>query len=201
MGNAFELTIVALMLVLLIGALITLTRNKSLGIVILRSTVMPVIAILVVMILYKFILGIFIIPSRSMSPTLQEGDHIIVNKFVYRFHLPHFQDVIVFDAPVRARSGDGKVDFVKRVIGIPGDEINFDHGCVVRNGERISEPYVHSPTGGAHLVKVPEGKLYVMGDNRETSSDSRDWGFLDERLVIGRANVVIWPPNRLQYIK
>lgn len=168
-----------------------------------RVSEMLLIAILAVSFMFHFILGVFLIPSKSMFPTLQVGDRIFVNKFVYKFHSPRFRDVVVFQAPPEAAEGDkDSEDFIKRVIGVPGDTLEIKDGYVYRNGERLVERYIpEQMLDTMHTQTVEDGKLFVMGDNRNESSDSRVWGQLDTWRVIGRANMIFSPIKRLKYIK
>jgi len=155
----------------------------------------------IVAVLYTYIVGVFMISARSMYPTLHPEDRIVVNKLVYRFHAPRFGDVIVFAAPPAIRDEEGQ-DFVKRVIGVPGDMIEIKDGKVFRNGHPLSEPYLDAPTADRMFpVRVPRNNLYVLGDNRLRSYDSRDWGFLDTKLVIGRATIIVSPAKRLGYVQ
>lgn len=153
---------------------------------------------LVYLVIKPFIIQAFFIPSGSMEPGLRLGDRIIVNKFTYRFHQPDYGDVIVFRCPPNA-STDGQVrDYIKRLIGKPGDVIYIDNGNVYRNGELLSEPYIAEPPfSNFGPEKVQPGKLFVMGDNRNDSNDSRFWGELDSGRVVGKAVLKFWPPGRM----
>lgn len=141
----------------------------------------------------------FYIPSESMEPTLEVGDRILVNKLSYRLHDVHRGDVVVFERPPNAPQTDESVhDLIKRVIAVPGDTIEArDDGRVYLNGKVLDEPYLSAGTRTNDLVlrTVPEGHLFVMGDNRDRSFDSRRFGFVDEDLVVGRAFVIIFPPG------
>ena len=164
-----------------------------------------------------FVVQAFKIPSGSMKETLQVGDHILVNKFVYTFTAPGRGDVIVFKFPQ-----DESRDFVKRVIGLAGETLEIREGRVSVDGKPFEEPYaVHLDGGGRGdgrrsresfgPVKVPEGHLFVMGDNRDSSQDSRYWGFLNAQKIRGRAFMVYfswrsdpdgpqWWPVRIAYM-
>ena len=240
---------------------------------------------LVFLIIRPFIVQAFFIPSASMRPTLLERDHIMVNKFIYRFREPARGDVVVFLAPPEATDGTER-DFIKRVVAVPGDivritpgyvtvgneqighdrlretlsslrskgrvrlvssnsvlvdggpvplgaiaraeghpgrEVNVVPGQVLVNGKPIREPYVAEdpdakyPGGpGAKVdpapwtvmdrqreraVRIPKGKLFMMGDNRNDSSDSRAWGLLDRSRVRGEAMFVFWPLSRIRWIQ
>lgn len=241
---------------------------------------------LVFLLIRPFIVQAFFIPSASMHPTLLEHDHILVNKFVYRFREPKLADVVVFKAPLDATPGEIKEkDFIKRVIGVPGDlvrispghvligESEYNHddlrdmlrgyaqenragecrvklvesrvlvdgrlvssaevasaagkpdarvkvvpGRVYINGKAINEPYIAEDPdnaypvastrdqdyivmkGGEQHIKIPEGKLLVMGDNRNDSNDSRYWGVLDRDRVLGKAMFIFWPVSRVRWV-
>ena len=138
----------------------------------------------------------FYIPSESMEPTLQVGDRILVNKLSYRLHDVHRGDVVVFERPASAPEGDESVhDLIKRVIGLPGDTIEAREGRVYLNGTQLDEGYLPdgTETDNLPLQTVPDGRLFVMGDNRTRSGDSRLFGPIDEDLLVGRAFVIVYP--------
>lgn len=158
--------------------------------------------VLVFGIVRPFLVGMFAIPSASMVPTLLEGDQIVVNKFVYKFHPPRFQDVIVFKAPTEICEEGCDEDYVKRVIGLPGDVIEVRDGRVFRNNEIVGEHYVEGTTDGdVPPYRIPDGTLFMMGDNRGNSFDSRDWGTLKIDRVIGQATFIFAPLKRMGYIR
>lgn len=182
----------------------------------LRSTVVEfldsaIVALALVFLIIKpFIVQAFWIPSDSMLPTLHRNDRILVNKFIYRFREPRRGDVIVFRAPEAALrasfDGDhGEKDFIKRVIGLPGDEIKIRDRTVYVNGEELIEPYISDEPPydfprGRGTYKVPKDSLFVMGDNRPNSNDSHIWGPLPRDEVLGKAFVIFWPPGRWQLV-
>lgn len=139
----------------------------------------------------------FYIPSESMEPTLQVGDRILVNKLSYRLHDVHRGDVVVFERPDSAPESDVSVhDLIKRVIALPGDTIEArDDGRVYVNGTQLDEGYLPdgTETDNLPLQTVPDGRLFVMGDNRTRSGDSRLFGPIDEDLIVGRAFVIVYP--------
>lgn len=160
------------------------------------------------------LLQAFWIPTGSMEPTLVPGDRVIVAKVPYYFHDPQRGDVIVFEEPDPAKEPERGVwgaithwlgqglgfsppdneDYIKRVIGEPGDVVSARNGDVYVNDVRISEPYLEERTARFPETTVPEGKLFVMGDNRSNSLDSRfTLGFVPVDRVVGKAVWIIWP--------
>jgi len=176
-----------------------------------------VIALILALIIRSFIIQAFKIPSGSMVPTLLIGDHLLVCKFSYwikipiinktvvKFRDPKREDVIVFIYPV-----DPKKDFIKRVIGLPGDKIEIKDKKVYINGELYPDPHAyHSdsrifpadvlPRDNFGPVVVPKNKYFVMGDNRDSSYDSRFWGFVDREDILGKALIIYWSWERPFY--
>ena len=131
----------------------------------------------------------------SMRPTLQDGEYILVNKLAYKTGEPHRGDIVVFIFPV-----DPQEDLIKRVIGLPGETVAIHSGTVSVNGIQLAEPYIASPPAYDDEWVVPEGQLFVLGDNRNDSRDSHQWGFLPSENVIGRAVLIYWPPEEWQVI-
>ena len=132
------------------------------------------------------------VESISMEPNLYEGDFVLVNKAIYFFKkLPQRGDVVVFRYPLNPDA----TPYIKRVIGLPGDEVRVDGGKVFVNGVLLDEPYLDQGTTRGGTWVVPDNQLFVMGDNRANSSDSRAWGFVPMDNVIGRAELVYWPPQ------
>ncbi len=147
-----------------------------------------------------FLFRTFYIPSGSMLPTLQIKDFIVVNEFVYRFKQPERGEIVVFTPPPSANA-EGK-DFIKRVVAKGGDTVEVKDGRVYVNNEPQPEPFVQNPPDYyMGPTTVPEGHLFVMGDNRPSSADSHIWGFLPEKNVIGKAFLVILPPQRVRVLK
>jgi signal peptidase I len=131
--------------------------------------------------------------GTSMFPTLQNGEYILVDRLSYRLHAPQRGDIIIFHPPVAESE-----DYVKRVIGLPGDRIQVKNGTVYVNGELLREPYLRMPhTYSWGPGRVPSGDLFVLGDNRDVSYDSHWWGYLKENQIIGRAMLAYWPPKDL----
>ncbi len=143
-----------------------------------------------------FVLEAFYIPSESMVPTLEVGDRVFVNKFVYRFSEPERGDIIVF----RGVEGEGE-DLIKRVIGVPGDRIAIRNGVLHVNGEPQKETYLRDgrplDEGPNGPTKLREGEVFAMGDNRGNSRDSRFFGPVPTENIEGEAFVIFWPPWRI----
>jgi signal peptidase I len=137
------------------------------------------------------------VESISMQPTLYPGDYVIVNKLAYRFKAsPDRGDVIVFRYPPNPEA----IPYIKRVIGLPGDQIHVADGKVYVNGQLVIEPYLVVTTNRGGDWTVPEGQLFVMGDNRNNSSDSRSWGFVPLENIIGRAELIYLPPRHWAFL-
>jgi signal peptidase I len=131
----------------------------------------------------------------SMQPTLHEGNLLVVNKLAYKLGEPKRGDIIVFHY-----QGTVTEDYIKRVIGLPGDTVDIGNGVVRVNGQAITEPYLAELPGYTGTWKVPEGELFVLGDNRNRSSDSHDWGFVKQEWVVGKAILVYWPLDRIRVL-
>jgi signal peptidase I len=142
-----------------------------------------------------FVMEAFWIPSGSMIPTLEIGDRVLVNKFIYRFTEPKRGDIIVFESV-----DNPDEDLIKRVVGLPGDTVAVRRGHLLLNGERQREPYVNKKLPDRSFyakTKVPKGHVFVMGDNRGNSADSRVFGPLPEKNIEGEAFLRFWPPHRI----
>jgi signal peptidase I len=173
-----------------------------------------IIAILIAVVVRTFVVQAFKIPSRSMVPTLLVGDHILVNKFIYGVKVPFLRktiipitnpqrgDIVVFIYP-----NDRSKDYIKRVIGVSGDKIEIKNKIIFINSKQYSDAYgIYSdnviypgsmqPRDNFGPVTVPPESLFVMGDNRDESADSRFWGFVDLKDVEGKAFIIYWSWNR-----
>lgn len=160
-------------------------------------------ALLVALLVRTFFIQAFWIPSDSMEPTLHKDDRVLVNKLSYKLHDVHRGDVIVFKRPDAARSSnpdDDIEDLIKRVVAVPGDTLETVDGIVYINDEPLPEPYLpegtltFEPSGEDMEPRtIPDGQLFMMGDNRGNSQDSRFFGTIDEDLIVGRAFVRIYP--------
>jgi signal peptidase I len=153
--------------------------------------------IAIALLVEAFLIQAFWIPSPSMEPTLNVGDRVLVNKLSYKLHDVHRGDVVVFERPPGTSTGeDGEIkDLIKRVVAIGGDTIEGRQGDVYVNGEVIDEDYLEpgTPTDNLPLMTIPEGHVFVMGDNRTNSEDSRIFGPIDEDVIVGRAFIRVLP--------
>ena len=136
------------------------------------------------------------VDGHSMQPTLQNGEFVIVNKLAYKIGQPKIGDVIVFHYPK-----DPEQEYIKRVIGLPEDEVLVQNGEVFVNGVQLNEPYIAaSPNYNGKWV-VPEENVFVLGDNRNNSSDSHNWGMVPLDYIVGKALFIYWPPEEWGVIK
>ncbi|WP_258361057.1 signal peptidase I [Moorella sulfitireducens (nom. illeg.)] len=158
-----------------------------------------VIAAVLALIIRSFLFTPFYIPSPSMEPTLYPGDRIIVNRLAYRLGEPRRGDIVVFRYPF-----DPGRDLIKRVVAVGGDTVEARDNVLYINGQP-QPPAEYLPPGVVYSdfgpVKVPPGSYFMMGDNRNNSADSRVWGTLDGKLIIGKAFLVYWPINRIGFLK
>jgi signal peptidase I len=155
-------------------------------------------ALLVAVVIKATLLQAFYIPSESMTPTLKVGERVLVNKVSYKVHDVHRGDVVVFKRPVK--EADPRIkDLIKRVIGLPGDTIEARDNQIYINDKALNEPYLPKGTPSLNLPRttVPDGDVFVMGDNRTNSSDSRVFGPISQKLIVGRAFVRVWPPGSI----
>ncbi len=185
--------------------------------------VLVIVAFLLAVLLKTFVVQAFFIPSGSMEPTLMPGDRVLVNKVVYHLRDIHRGDIIVFQDPHPSKQPNRGIvggffhwlsegfgfsqppdeDFIKRVIGLPGETVELHNAKLYVNGRLIQEPYLHGKpdTRDYGPVTVPKDSLFVLGDNRWNSSDSRfGLGFIPLDKVVGKAFVKIWPPSRLGWL-
>jgi signal peptidase I len=175
-----------------------------------------IVAFLLAMVIRTFVIQAFKIPTGSMRPTLLEGDLILVNKFIYGAKVPFINlslpavrqpkrgDVIVFIYPE-----DHKKDFIKRLVGLPGETVEIKNGTVYIDEKPLLDPLFsqryyynrgNSASEGQKLV-VPKDDFFVLGDNSASSRDSRYWGFVPGENILGKAIVIYWPPQRIRIIK
>ena len=153
-----------------------------------------VIALVLAFLLRTFVLQPYRVDGYSMEPSLHNEDRLFINHFVYRLREPRHGDVVVIDLP-----NEG-ISIIKRVIGVPGDEVAVHDGFVWLNGVKLVESYLDGPTlGECGPVIVPEGSVFVMGDNRQDSRDSRSHtiGFVSYEQILGQAFLIFWPPTSI----
>ena len=176
--------------------------------------------------LRSFVAQAFSIPSASMFPQLEVGDRVIVSKLAFRLHEPRRGDIVVFDCPphVGCTAGEDSgpllgrwlhglleavglrqpstEEYIKRVVALPGETVGARDGSVYVDGQQLVEPYLppSAVTSDFDPVTVAEGELWVMGDNRANSSDSRVFGPIDSETVVGRATLRVWPPTRAAFL-
>lgn len=132
----------------------------------------------------------------SMRPSLEDGEFVLVNRMAYRFGDYQQGDIIVFHFPM-----DPKQELIKRVIGLPGDTVKIENGTVQVNGQTLNEPYIAEAPLYTGNWPVTEGHLFVLGDNRNDSSDSHSWGLLPIENVVGKAVLIYWPPTMWNVIE
>jgi len=179
--------------------------------------VLIIVALVVAVLIKTFLVQAFFIPSASMRDTLLEGDRVMVNKLAYRFGEPARGDVVVFDSPLEEHDDGGNLlgaivrnvaealglstpdsALIKRVVAIGGDTLEINNNQISINGEVIDEPYLTRSVsmGDFGPTEIPANHVFVMGDNRNQSEDSRRFGPVHENTIIGRAFVRVWPPSR-----
>ncbi|AVQ98615.1 signal peptidase I [Oceanobacillus iheyensis] len=166
----------------------------------------PVILILAVLVigLRSLLFASYVVDGESMQPTLYDGNLLMVNKVIYDLTQAERFDVIVFHA-------NEEDDYVKRVVGLPGDEISYENDKLYVNGKYVEEPFLESYVKASETTpytsdftldevtgekEVPEGKLFVMGDNRQDSLDSRAFGFISQEQLVGKVDIKYWPLNK-----
>lgn len=193
------------------------TRRRRGVVAVAETWGLVILALLLAFVIKTFLVQAFYIPSGSMIPALEVGDRVLVEKVSYRFREPERGEIIVFQRPgaERVRAGvagqvrsfleglglaqpDADIDLIKRVIGLPGETVEVDAGVVKVNGQRLDEPYARPETRTFPPTVVPDGQLFMMGDNRMNSQDSRfeELGTIPLDNVVGRAMVILWPPTR-----
>lgn len=147
---------------------------------------------IIAFIIITFIGQVTVVKGASMEDTLFNRERLICNKIVYRITDPKHGDIVIFKPPI-----DQNHNYIKRVIAVEGDKVKIVEGVVYLNGERLKEDYVtHSSFETMPEITVPKNSYFVLGDNRINSSDSRFWGFVPRKNIIGRASIVFWPITR-----
>jgi signal peptidase I len=173
-------------------------------------------AVLIVIGIKAYVVNPYRIPSSSMEPTLhcarpsqgceaRWSDRVLANRFIYHFRDPKRKEIVVFETPARAKAlcGAGGT-FVKRLIGLPGDRWREDNGFIYINGRRLDEPYIEDDRRPLNETiperRIPKDRYLMLGDNRESSCDSRRWGYVPRDNLIGPVFSVYWPPKRIQFL-
>ena len=160
-----------------------------------------IIALIIVIPIRMFVAQPFVVSGESMFPTFHDGEYLIVDELSYNLGSPHRGDVIIFRYP-----NDTKRFFIKRIIGMPNEEININGGNItIINKENpkgfvLEEPYINEQFDTTATYKTGEGEFFVMGDNRNRSSDSRTWGLLSRKLMIGRTYLRLLPFKSIAYL-
>ena len=151
------------------------------------------VALIAAVVIRQFLLQAFYIPSGSMEHTLEIRDRVLVNKLSYRLHKVNRGDILVFERP--ADDGSGSKDLIKRVVALPGETVEGRDGAVFINGQRLNEPYLGRgvTSGSFPAQRVPPAHVWMMGDNRSNSRDSRVIGAIPESKVVGRAFIRVFP--------
>ena len=154
-----------------------------------REIVETLLLTVVIFVLVNAITGRFRIDGSSMEPNLHDGEYVIVNRVVYRLQAPQRGDVVVFQR-------EGKREFIKRIIGLPGETVEVKGSRVLVNGVALTEPYIAQPNAySMEPRKIDPDEYFVLGDNRNNSSDSHNWGTIPLSVIDGKAWITYWPPK------
>lgn len=170
-------------------------RRRPAWLTVLWEVLQTLIMAIILYFLIDTVIGRVRVENVSMQPTLHEGQFILVNKLAYRLGEYDRGDVVVFHYP-----GSPPQDFIKRVIGLPGDTVEVQGGVVIVNGQPLNEPYIAAPPAYSSTWLVPENQLFVLGDNRNQSFDSHSWGFVPFDNVVGKALIIYWPLDELRIL-
>lgn len=156
------------------------------------------VALIMALIIRSYVIQVSMVPTGSMIPTMQVGDRLFVSKFTYRFKEPVRGEIVVFKSPY-----DEKKDYVKRCIGLPGETIEVKRGVIFVDGNQLVFPGVNVQRDYSFYgpTEIPEGHYFMMGDNRGNSLDSRVWGFVPEKDLVGKALFTFWPIPRMQVLR
>jgi signal peptidase I len=156
----------------------------------LRETLETILLTVIIFLILNTATGRFQVRGSSMEPTLHDGQYLVIGKLIYWIRPPERGDIIVFQPPNSPAD-----DYIKRVVGLPGEQVEIRDGAVWVNGVLLEEPYVANPGFYSSLWSLGDGEYFVLGDNRSNSSDSRSWGVLPVENIIGRAWLCYWPPE------
>jgi signal peptidase I len=155
--------------------------------VVVRELIETLLLTFFIFFLVNGLVGRYRIEGSSMNPTLADGQYLLINNLSYYLNQPERGEIIVFHHPT------SELNLIKRVIGLPGDHVVIENGTVSVNGEVLAEPYIASAPSYRGQWTVPEGNYFVLGDNRNQSSDSHTWSFLPKDHIVGRADIIYWP--------
>ena len=165
---------------------------------VLREILGTILLAIVIFILLQATIQSFIVEGPSMEDSLHNGQRLLIikDKVAYAFHEPERGDITVFHPP-----GNRRGDYIKRIIGLPGDTVEIEKGAVYVNGTELHEPYIKdAPNYTFNLTKVPENQYFVLGDNRNNSNDSHSGWMVPRQNIIGRAWLSIWPPDEWELV-
>ena len=165
-------------------------ESERSALALLREVIETILLTLVIFVVINTLTSRFRIEGPSMNPTLHEGQYLIINKLIYKLHAPERGDIIVFHHPQNSER-----DLIKRVVGLPGEEIHVREGQVYIDGVLLEEPYLAYSGGRSARYTLGEDEFYVLGDNRPNSDDSRSWGALQKDQIVGKVWVSYWPPS------
>ena len=157
----------------------------------LRETLETILLTLIIFLVLNTATGRFQVRGSSMEPTLHDGQYLVIAKLVYWIHPPERGDVIVFQPP-----NNPSDDYIKRVVGLPGEKLEIRDGMVWADGVPVEEPYITNPGSYSGAWRLEDGEYFVLGDNRDNSSDSHSWGVLPQENVVGKAWLCYWPPEQ-----
>jgi signal peptidase I len=162
---------------------------------ILRELLETAVLTVAIFLVVRVALQNFKVEGESMNPNLQNGEYILVNKVDYMLHSPQRGDIVVFRA---VNAGQPDKDFIKRVIGLPGETVEVKDGKVFINGKALNEPYeLQTPVYTFPKTTIPPNNYFVLGDNRNNSQDSHIWKWLQRKYIVGKAWISYWPPSEL----
>jgi len=177
------------------GERVSLARTFG-GRSLLRETLETILLTVIIFLILNTATGRFQVRGSSMEPTLHDGQYLVIGKVIYWIHPPERGDIIVFRPP--ANPSD---DYIKRVVGLPGDQIEIQDGGIWVDGVLIEEPYISSPGAYSGTWSLGDDEYFVLGDNRNNSSDSHSWGVLPRENIIGKAWLCYWPPEEWSSVK
>ena len=160
--------------------------------VFLREILGPILLAVVIFLILQATMQSFVVVGSSMKPSLDGGQRLLINKVVYSFHEPEMGDVVVFEPP-----NNRQADYIKRIVGLPGDIVEIKMGVVYVNGSALDEPYINDqPSYTLQAKKIPENEYFVLGDNRNNSNDSHNGWTVPQENIVGKAWLSIWPPRQ-----